>query len=94
MLIIRNLNLISIQSWTYLQIKTDLLLSRFVIRNFYFIFPAVVAISTIASFNRMKQITDDISLVVKAMKMSSMLEVGLLVLLCLSCIIIFNISLR
>lgn len=35
-----------------------------------------VAISTIASFNRMKQITDDMSLVVKAMKMSSMLEVS------------------
>lgn len=41
----------------------------------YFIFPAVVAISLIASFNRMKQITDDIGLVVKAMKMSSVLEV-------------------
>ena len=40
-----------------------------------------MAISTIASFNRMKQITDDVSLVVKAMKMSSMLEVGLLALL-------------
>lgn len=35
-----------------------------------------VAISLIASFNRMKQITDDIGLVVKAMKMSSMLEVS------------------
>lgn len=35
-----------------------------------------VAISTIASFNRMKQLTDDIKLVVKAMKMSSMLEVS------------------
>lgn len=54
----------------------------FVTLHFYFVFPAVVAISTIASFNRMKQITDDISLVVKAMKMSSMLEVSLLVLLC------------
>ena len=40
-----------------------------------------MAVSTIASFNRMKQITDDISLVVKAMKISSMLEVGLLALL-------------
>ncbi|KAL9957934.1 hypothetical protein ACROYT_G034892 [Oculina patagonica] len=35
-----------------------------------------VAISTIASFNRMKQITDDINLVIKAMKMSPMLEVS------------------
>ena len=51
-----------------------------------------MAISTIASFNRMKQITDDISLVVKAMKMSSMLEVGLLALLCVSPIIIFTIT--
>ena len=50
----------------------------------YFIFPAVVAISLIASFNRMKQITDDIGLVVKAMKMSSMLEVGPLTQLCKS----------
>jgi len=50
----------------------------------YFIFPPVVAISLIASFNRMKQITDDIGLVVKAMKMSSMLEVGPLTQLCKS----------
>ena len=35
-----------------------------------------VNISTIASFNRMKQITNDLNLVVKAMKTSSMLEVG------------------
>lgn len=35
-----------------------------------------VAISTIASFNKMKQITDDLDLVVKGMKMSSMLEVS------------------
>ena len=35
-----------------------------------------VNISTIASFNRMKQITNDLNLVVKAMKISSMLEVG------------------
>lgn len=51
-----------------------------------------MAISIIASFNRMKQITDDVSLVVKAMKMSSMLEVGHLALLCFeSPVIIFNI---
>ena len=35
-----------------------------------------VNISTIASFNRMKQITNDLNLVVKTMKTSSMLEVG------------------
>ena len=35
-----------------------------------------VNILTIASFNRMKQITNDLNLVVKAMKTSSMLEVG------------------
>ncbi|KAJ7373104.1 La- protein 7 [Desmophyllum pertusum] len=35
-----------------------------------------VAISIIASFNRMKQITEDIKLVIKAIKMSSMLEVN------------------
>lgn len=35
-----------------------------------------VNISTIASFNRMKQITNDLNLVVKAMKTSSMLEVS------------------
>lgn len=35
-----------------------------------------VPIPTIASFNRMKQITDDLNLVVKAMKLSSMLEVN------------------
>ena len=40
----------------------------------------------------MKQITDDVSLVVKAMKMSSLLEVGLLALLCYeSPVIIFKI---
>lgn len=35
-----------------------------------------VAISIIASFNRMKQLTDDIKLLVKAMKMSSLLELN------------------
>ncbi|KAM7438927.1 La-related protein 7 [Porites harrisoni] len=35
-----------------------------------------VAISTIANFNRMKKITDDMNLVIKAMKMSPILEVS------------------
>ena len=47
---------------------------KFICRYFLFSF-ADVAISTIASFNRMKQITDDVNLVVKAMKMSPLLEV-------------------
>ena len=46
------------------------------LRNSHDYFLSDVLISTIASFNRMKQITDDLNLVVKAMKTSSMLEVG------------------
>ena len=45
------------------------------VKTYHYYFISDVAISTVASFNRMKQITDDINLVVKAMKMSSMLEV-------------------
>ena len=38
-----------------------------------------VEIKTIASFNRMKQLCDDISLVVKAMKLCSSVEVCILI---------------
>ena len=42
---------------------------------YYSISSSDVAISTIANFNRMKKITDDMNLVIKAMKMSPILEV-------------------
>ena len=42
---------------------------------YYSISSSDVVISTIANFNRMKKITDDMNLVIKAMKMSPILEV-------------------